>query len=69
MITMYQIWARPKLAGTETIWSKIDQLAGGYRLWRACELAERLERQSPENEIAILPVGILPCEPANEPTH
>ena len=65
MIVMYHVWTRPKPADTETIWSKIDQLAGGYRLSRAYELAARLERQFPEDEIAILPIsGTVLCPKA-----
>ena len=61
MIAMYQVWFRPN-GNTETRWQKYnDQLAGGYRLSRACELAERLERKFPENEMAILPIGFAPC--------
>ena len=65
MIVMYHVWTRPKPADTETIWSKIDQLAGGYRLSRAYGLAAQLERQFPEDEIAILPInGTAPCSVA-----
>ena len=60
MITMYQIWARPKPADTETRWIKIGQIATGYTFRKACLVAGSHDNSFPENEIAILPVENVP---------
>jgi hypothetical protein len=69
VVTMYQIWFRNTATGK--VWLRTDQIdaelsPNGYMLWKACMLAEQIGRQFPEDEIAILPVGIIPCEPVKE---